>query len=141
MSNEPVCSVSEIEMPPTKTNAGEISVTELISGIVADVQDLAVKHLALLKSEVMRDLDTTREALIYLGLGAVLCTIGGLVLCHMSSHLIHELVPAIPLWGGYGIVGGMALLFGAIPIRMGICQLRKLSPLSDGGQLQKGVRS
>lgn len=133
---------SNLEHASPGPASGDVSLTQLLTGIMSDAQQLAVQHFALFRSEIQRDLATTREALIAVGLGASLCTVGGLVLCHMLAHLVQFVFPVIPLWGSYGIVGGVTMLAGAIPLVIGVSRLRNLNPLSEGiAQVRKGFGS
>ncbi len=110
----------------------EVSVTQLVTGIVADAQDLGLKHLALFRSEVLRDIRQTKEGLVSVVIGFALVQIGGLLVCHMLALLLTQLFPTLPLWGGYGIVGSVVIACGSIPLMNGIKRLNTLDPISDG---------
>jgi hypothetical protein len=119
--------------------SSEVSVTGLLTGILADAQDLALRHLALLRSEVKESLRETRQAMILMGLGVMLLQLGMIFLCQMCVVLLTHLVPALPVWGSYAIVGGVLVLCGAGPLLAGISRLKTLdlthhsSPDSSGG--------
>ena len=110
----------------------DVSVTHLVTGIVADAQNLGLKHLALFRSEVLRDLRQTREGLVSVAIGFALIQIGGLLVCHMFALLLSQLVPTLPLWGSYAIVGVVVIGCGSIPLMNGIRRLNTLDPISDG---------
>ena len=62
--------------------------------------------------------------------------IGVPLLCVMIVYLIHYLcgapdVAAIPLWGCYGIVGGLLTLISVILITAGIQRFKAFNPLPD----------
>ncbi|MBC7815655.1 MAG: phage holin family protein [Planctomycetaceae bacterium] len=107
------------------------TVTELVSGIVTDAQDLAAQQIALFRSEIRRDVRTAKEAAVNLGIGFVAMQIGGALLCLMLVHALVVVVPSLPLWVSYGIVGAVVVGAGAIPIVMGINKLKNLNPLPD----------
>ena len=109
----------------------DVSVTQLLTGIIADAQELGLRHLALFRSEMLRDVRETREALVLVAIGFVLLQVGGLLVCHMLALLISRLVPAIPLWGCYAIVGGVVSGCGAVPLMAGISRLNTLNPSTD----------
>jgi hypothetical protein len=113
---------------PTAPNA---TVTQLVSGIVTDAQDLATQQLSLFRSEFLRDLRKTKEGVMALAVGFALMQIGGVLLCLMLVHLLTVVVPTLSLWMCYGIVAVVVLGLAAIPISMGIAQLKNLNPLPD----------
>lgn len=88
------------------------SVTALVSGILADVRDLAVQQTRLVREEVREDMTKARAGAIFLGVGLVLAPIGALQLCLMLPHLLNWAAPEVPLWACYGIFGIVFLLFG-----------------------------
>jgi len=63
---------------------------------------------------VLRDAGT----LAALGIGIGIAAVGGLLLLLMLVHLLHALTP-IPLWGCYGIVGGVLVLAGLLVLYSG----------------------
>ena len=85
----------------------EPSVAALASGIVHDFQELVKQQLDLFRHEVKADVRKAREASTSLAIGTGLTVLGGLLLCFGIVHLLSWLVPALPLWGSYLIVGGL----------------------------------
>jgi hypothetical protein len=85
----------------------EPSVAALASGIVHDFQALVKQQLDLFRHEVKADVRKAREASTSLAVGAGLTVLGGLLLCFGIVHLLSWLVPSLPLWGSYLIVGGL----------------------------------
>lgn len=113
---------------PTETGP---SLTQLVSGIVADSQELVKQQWALLRHEVQDDFRKTKEASAALAMGAVLASIGGLLLCHLLVHLVAWAAPAWPLWVCYGAVGAPIAGAGALLLYTGIAKLKSLNPLPD----------
>lgn len=113
---------------PTAPNS---TVTQLVSGIVTDAQDLATQQISLFRSEFLRDLRKTKEGVLALAVGFALMQIGGVLLCLMLVHLLLVVVPTLSLWMCYGIVAIVVLGLAAIPISIGINQLKNLNPLPD----------
>jgi len=85
----------------------------LVSDIVRDVRELIVEGATLTKLEVRDELGKAKTAAIEVGTGGVVLAIGALMLLLMIVHLLAALTP-IPLWGCYGIVGGVLLVIGGI---------------------------
>jgi len=110
----------------------EPSVAQLVGGIIEDAQRLMVQHAELLKADIRKDLHDAKEAGFALGIGGVLLGAGGLLLLCMLALLLNWLWPDhIPLWGGFGIVGGILALAGGILFYRGQLQMEKIDPLPE----------
>lgn len=107
------------------------SLTQLVSGIVADSQELIKQQWALLRHELKDDLRKTKEASTALAVGAGLAGVGGLLLCHLLVHLVSWAAPTWPLWVCYGVVGVPIATAGAALFYMGINKFKALNPLPD----------
>jgi len=106
-------------------------VAALASGIVHDFQELVKQQLDLFRHEVKADVRKAREASASLAIGAGMVVLGGLLLCFGIVHLLSWLVPALPLWGSYLIVGGLVCAVGAILGFFGWKQFQSFNPLPD----------
>jgi hypothetical protein len=106
------------------------SVAPLLTGIVKDIQDLLKQNLALFKVEVRDDFRKTREAVAALGVGAALAAVGGLHLTLMLVFLL-ALIPGIPLWVCFGIVGAVFVGFGLALVVRGKKKFESFNPLPD----------
>jgi uncharacterized membrane protein required for colicin V production len=95
------------------------SVTELVGGIVTDLQTLLRQELQLAKVEVLREWDKTKSAAESMAAGAGLLTVAGLLLCFALVYLFQALVPALPLWACFAIVGVALGLIGGILVGAG----------------------
>ena len=91
----------------------EPSLSSLVGGIINDFQLLMKQEVALARRELADELRKAKQALISLGIGVGVLAIGGLLLIFMLVHLLNWAVPAIPLWGSYGIIGGLLIVAGA----------------------------
>jgi len=109
------------------TNNG---VAPLLTGIVNDVQDLLKQNLALFKVEVREDVRKTKEAVAALGVGAALAAVGGLHLTLTIVFLL-ALIPGIPLWVCFGIVGVVFTGVGLALLVRGKNKLASFNPLPD----------
>jgi Putative Actinobacterial Holin-X, holin superfamily III len=91
----------------------ETSVATLIGGIVNDAKDLLINEFTIAKLEIQQEMRKTKSAAISFAMGAGIVGIGGLFLLLMCVHGLVILLD-IPLWGSYGLVGGLLFLVGAI---------------------------
>ena len=106
------------------------SVTELVSGIVGDVQDLGRQHLARFRHEVKEDFRKAGDATASLASGLAVAQVGGLLISFMLIELLHVLAPGLPLWSCYGIVGGVIVVVGMIAVMNGIQKFKSVESLS-----------
>jgi hypothetical protein len=91
----------------------EASVATLIGGIVNDAKDLLINEFTIAKLEIQQEMRKTKSAALAFAVGAGVLGIGGLFLLLMCVHGVAVLLD-IPLWGSYGVVGGLLLLVGVI---------------------------
>lgn len=109
----------------------EVSVTQLVSGIITDVQELIKQQLALLRHEVKEDLHKTKEAGLLLIWGSALALVGGILLSFMLVALLSWAAPELPSWARYGIVGAAITALGGALFFAGIQRLKSFNPLPD----------
>jgi len=95
------------------------SVTELVGGIVSDVQTLMRQELQLAKTEIRQEWDKTKTAAGSMAAGAGLLSVAGLLLCFALVYLLNAAAPGLPLWACFGIVGVALGLIGGILIAAG----------------------
>ena len=89
------------------------SMSALMGGILADVQQLIAQQMRLLRLEIREDLNKARTGAIFLGAGLGITVVGGLLFCLMLPYLLNWLVPVLPLWACFGIFGVVFLGVGA----------------------------
>jgi hypothetical protein len=89
-----------------KHNLGEI-----VEPIADDVGKIADLHGELLRSEAKQSFDEAIPALVGLGAGAGLALAGGLLGSLALVHGLHR-SSRLPIWGCYGLVGGMLGITG-----------------------------
>jgi hypothetical protein len=100
-------------MAQDSSSRSETSVATLIGGIVNDAKDLLINEFTIAKLEIQQEMRKTKSAAIAFAVGAGVLGIGGLFLLLMCVHGVAVLLD-IPLWGSYGLVGGLLLLVGVI---------------------------
>jgi uncharacterized membrane protein YqjE len=98
------------------------SLTELVGGIVGDLQTLVRQELRLAKAEFQQEWDKTKTAAGTMVAGATLLTVAGLLLSFMVVYLLNALAPQLPLWGCYAIVGAVLALLGGVLVGVGRTQ-------------------
>jgi len=110
---------SEVTTPTLDTApATQGTVTELVSGIIGDMQKLARQQLDMLKAEIREDMSRTKQAMIFGGISVALLTIGGMALVFALVYVLRDLA-GLPEWGAWMIfavvctAGGIALGFVA----------------------------
>jgi Putative Actinobacterial Holin-X, holin superfamily III len=106
-------------------HTSELSVAALLGGIVNDVKDLLVQELALTKLEVQDTLRKAKTAAIALGIGIGVVAIGGMLLMLMLVQVLAAYTE-IPLWGCYGIVGGVLVVLDGVLLAMGKRQAEEI---------------
>jgi hypothetical protein len=94
------------------------SLTALVAGIVNDLQRLLRQELQLARTEVRQEWDKTKTAASSMAAAAGLAAVAGLMLCLMIVYILHELA-GLPLWGSFGIVGGVLALFSGLLFAVG----------------------
>jgi len=112
--------------------APDTSVTELVTGILHDAQDLIKQQFELLRVEVKDDLRKTRDASLLMGVGGLVGLVG---LIHLTLMLVYLLFWAtnehLPLWACFAICGGVAVIAGGALIYAGMNKFSTFSPLPD----------
>jgi hypothetical protein len=98
-------------MPDSSPHSTEPSLASLLGGIINDAKDLLLHEFTMAKLEVQDELRKTKTAAVSLGVGVGIAAVGGLLLLLMLVHGLHALT-GLPLWGCYGIVGGVLLAVG-----------------------------
>jgi len=111
----------------------------LVSGIVQDAQELISQQLALFKQEMRQDLRKAREGVVFMALSAGTLLIGSLLLGLMLVHLLNWLVPTLPLWACFGIVGGSLAVIGAILAFQGRDKFEHMMPEQTTKALEENL--
>jgi hypothetical protein len=95
------------------------SVTQLVGGIVTDLQTLVRQELHLTKTELRQEWEKTKTAAGSMAAGAGLLTVAGLLLCFGLVFLLQAIAPGLPLWACFAIIGVAFGLIGGILVGVG----------------------
>ena len=121
--------IATAETPTDGTPKGS-NLTELFSGIIADAQLLFRQQVELVRAEFLEDIRRTRHVVQFFGTGALLLSVGVVMLLVAGVHLLQQLT-GCPAWASWAIVAGIALLLGGISIIVGSRLLASYNPLPD----------
>jgi uncharacterized membrane protein YqjE len=114
----------------TYKSESDTSMTQLVSGIISDAQELLKQQLAMFRTELKEDVRRTKQALIALVCGVALAAVGALLLCFMAVYGL-EAAFDLPLWGCFGIVGGLLAVAGGVAFYSAVRQFNEFNPLPD----------
>jgi hypothetical protein len=106
------------------------SLTELVTGIVNDAQELLQQQLALFRSELRQDLRQSREMASSFALGGVL----GLVAAGLLTFMLVYLVQYLTGWhlaGCFALVGGITAAIAGLFIWRAVSKLERFKPLDQ----------
>ena len=116
---------------PYSPASHEPSLTQLLSGIVGDAQNLLKQQLAMFRTEIKMDVRRTKQALVALICGTAIASIGVILLCFGLVYGLEALVPSLPLWACFAIVGGVFAIGGGIAFYSAVRQFQEFNPLPD----------
>jgi len=112
--------------PDNRTN--DATVSDLISGLVNDAQQLVRREIDLAKREVAIEVDKVKQGAVALGVGAGLAVIGALLLGQMLVYLVQSLT-GLSLWVSYLIIGGLIAIGGVLGLMQGIKRMKEVDPV------------
>jgi len=124
----------------TNLHAGpETGFGELVAGIVRDGQELISQQLALFKQEVRQDLSRARQGFGLMAVASGALLIGSVLLSLMLVYLLSWLVPELPLWGCFGIVGAALTGLGVLLAYQGREKLEHALPEKTAKTLEENL--
>jgi len=106
-------------------------VANLVGGIVQDARKLLVEQLTLFQVEIKNDVRRSLTALTPVLIGLAVVLSGVILLGIASANFLCWLIPEMPLWISFAIVGGATTLVGALLIFWGKSMLDAVSPTPD----------
>lgn len=108
----------------------DTSVAQLLSGIVADAQELVRKEIALARQEVREELTAAKSAGIKLGIAGGVLAVGGLLVVLAIAQGIADLFNW-PAWAGYALVGVVLAIAGGILFSAAQRQIKEIRPMPE----------
>jgi hypothetical protein len=112
------------------------SVGALLGGLLKNAKDLLGQELRLAKLEGQEELRQIKNGTLVLGVGIGAGAIGGWLLILMLVHML-EAFTDLPLWGCYGIVGGVFGLLGVVLLARGKHQVTDIDVLPQTVETMK----
>lgn len=107
--------------------------SELVGGIVGDLQRLVDQQFHLTWLEIEEESHLLKAALGKVALGAGATSLGAVMSCLMCVHLLHWLTspvnsdPAsLPLWACHALVATLLVVSGVILLQIGRSQLESM---------------
>jgi hypothetical protein len=140
---------SALQDHPECAHGGDMAESErrlsnLLTGIVDDVQDLVKLQLRLTRKEIEKDLKQSLVAGSFLGSGIIMLALTALSLLFTLAHLVHWLAsprgadPAsIPLWGCFAITGAAFAAVGVVFLVIGKKKFDEVHILDESAEALK----
>lgn len=107
------------------------TVTGLVGEILTDAQKLAKQQLEMFKAEVREDMNRTRQALIYGGVGVACLTVGAFASIFAVVHILDRFVPGLPQWGAWTLFAAVFLAAGVVLGLVARNLFESFNPLPD----------
>jgi hypothetical protein len=123
-------------------SAAEPGISSLVDGIVDDAQKLVEQQIILFRREIEGEIRRVKSAAISLAIGSGITAIGTLLLLLMTVHAVHA-ATGLPLWGCYGLVGGVIVGIGALLLCLGrreAAAIHLIPPLQTSEALKENVQ-
>jgi protein-S-isoprenylcysteine O-methyltransferase Ste14 len=117
-------------MATERERESDPSVATLLSGIVADAQELVRQEIALARQEVREEISTAKDAGIKLGIAGAVLAIGGLLLVLTLAQALADLLDW-PAWAGYGLVGVVLAIVGYFLLSAAQKRLKEVHPVPE----------
>jgi hypothetical protein len=116
-----------------QTEGSSPSMASLVTGIITDAERLVRQEVALARRELQTELEKIKTAVMSMALGAGVSLLGGLLLAFFLVYLLYWLTGqgepghSIPLFGCFGIIGGILAVTGGILLYFGATKVSNVS--------------
>jgi len=108
-----------------------VNMSKLVSGIMDDAASLFKQQIVMFKAEIKQDVAKTVGAAKFIALGAGLALFGAFFFLMGLPLLLNWLVPSLPLWACWFIIGGTLLVVGGVAAFVGYKRFTTFNPLPD----------
>jgi len=108
----------------------DASLATLLSGIVGDAQELVRKEIALARQEIREELSVAKDAGTALVIAGAVLGVGGLFLLITLALGLADLLDW-PAWAGFGVVGLVAAIAGAVMLSSARQRLQHVHPVPE----------
>lgn len=113
---------AQAKMPPEQDQAESLGT--LVTGIVADLQDIVRGEVQLAKTELQEDASALGKGAAAIAVGALVALVGFIFLMLGVTYLLNK---SLEMWLAAGIVGVVLLVIGIIAALVGKNQLSAAS--------------
>jgi hypothetical protein len=103
----------------------------LVRSIISDAQHLIGQQLAMFRQEIRDDVQKNKKAVLSLAVGVGATVVGSLLVELMLPLLLNWVVPALPLWACFGIIGSVQVALGGILVYVGVRKIKSFDLLSN----------
>ena len=107
------------------------SMTNLVSGIFNDAEELIKQQFTLLRLEIKQDIHKVISGSVLLLVGVAFALLSVMLLCFTLVYLLSWLAPSLPLWACFGIIFLLFAIVGGILVVIGISRFRSIDPMHD----------
>ena len=108
-----------------------VNMSKLVGGIMDDAKTLFKQQIDLFKAEVKQDVAKTVGAVKFIAIGLGLTAFGAFFFLMGLPLLLNWLVPSLPLWACWFIIGGALLVVGGVAAFVGYKRMTSFNPLPD----------
>jgi MFS family permease len=108
----------------------DASLSALLSGIVGDAQELVRKEIALARQEIREEISAAKNAGTALAIAGAVLAIGGIFLLITLALGLADLFDW-PSWAGFGLVGLVSAIVGAVLLASARQRLQEVHPLPE----------
>lgn len=108
--------VRGVSMSPGAPDQDAESLGTLVTGIVADLQDIVRGEVQLAKTELQEDVSALGKGIAAIAAGALVALVGFIFLMLGVTYLLNK---SLEMWLSAGIVGVVLLVIGIIAALMG----------------------
>ena len=108
----------------------DVSIAQLVGGIVSDAQVLVRQEIALARQEVREEIGQAKSGAIKLAIAGGVLAVGGLLLVLALAQGVADLFNW-PAWAGYALIGVLAAIVGGVLLGTAQKQLKAVNPVPE----------